>query len=68
MANVIALRSYLRNVIGLGTDAVGQQRVDAVIDERISSIPDLAELNQDNGVKTLTANVRKTGGTIVDPT
>ena len=67
MAELPALRNYLRNIIGLGNDAVGLERANAVINEGIESIEDLAELEADDGVKTMTANIRKPGGTIPDP-
>ena len=66
MADTIALRAYLRNVIGLGTDAAGLERSNTTIAEGLNSIEDLAELNADKGVKSMTANIRKPGGSIPD--
>ena len=67
MAEIPALRAYLRNVIGLGNDAAGLDRVNVTIAEGLDSIADLAELNVDKGVKSMTANIRKPGGSIPDP-
>ena len=66
-AQVVALRTYLRNVIGLGNDAEGVERADAIINEGINSAEELADLYDNKGVKILCANVRKPGGTIPDP-
>ena len=68
MAATVSLRAYLRNVIGLGNDAEGLERADAIIDEGINDAEDLADLHDNDGIKVLCANVRKPGGTIPDPT
>ena len=60
------VRNYLRNQIGLGTDAQGQLRADAIIAEGIGSMSELAEFGKDD-ITTLCTSVRKPGGTIVDP-
>ena len=67
-AAAVNLRSYLRNVIGLGNDAEGLERVNAIIDEGINSAEDLVDMFDDDGIKALCSNVRKPGGTIPDPT
>ena len=67
MADVPALRTYLRNVIGLGNDATGLDRANAVIDEGLTAIDDIADLNADKGVRAMTANVQKPGSQIQDP-
>ena len=67
MADIAALRTYLRDPIGLGTDAAGTAKANAVINEGIGSIDDLVDLNYDKGIKTLCMNVRKLAGTIPDP-
>ena len=66
-AAAVNLRAYLRNVIGLGNDADGLERADAIIDEGINSAEDLVDMFDDDGIKSLCANVRKPGGTIQDP-
>ena len=67
MTEVAALRTYLREVIGLGTDAVGLEHANAAINKGLDSIADLAELNADKGVKSMAANILKPGGTMPDP-
>ena len=67
MAAITALRAYLRDVIGLGNDADGLDRANATIAEGLDSIADLAELNADKGVKSMTKNIRSPGGSISDP-
>ena len=68
MAATVSLRAYLRGVIGLGNDAEGLERADAIIAEGINAAEDLADLYDNKGVKILCSNVRKPGGTIPDPT
>ena len=67
-AAIVNLRAYLRNVIGLGNDAEGLERADAIIDEGVNSAEDLVDMYDEDGIKTLCSNVRKPGGTIADPT
>ena len=67
MAAVQATRAYLRTIIGLGANAEGTARANAIIEEGLSDLEDLYELADDNGVKTLCANVRKPAGTIAQP-
>ena len=67
MAATVNLRSYLRNVIGLGADAEGLERTDAIIEEGVDLAEELADLYDNKGIKVLCANVRKPGGTIADP-
>ena len=67
MAAALAeLRTYLRTTIGLGMDAAGLGRANAIIDEGLETMTDLAEFDQDT-MKTLCSSVRKPGGTITDP-
>ena len=66
-AAVQATRTYLRAVIGLGITPEGTARANAIIDEGLDNLEDLHELADDNGVKTLCANVRKPAGTIPQP-
>ena len=67
MAAHAIIRTYLRDVVGLGNDATGLARADAVIDEGLVDIGDLHELHDGDGVKTLCNNVRKPSGTIAQP-
>ena len=67
MAAALAeLRNYLRGTIGLGADAAGLARANAIIDEGLESMNDLAEFDQAS-MKTLCSSVRKPGGTVTDP-
>ena len=67
-AATVNLRAYLRNVIGLGMDAEGLERANAIIDEGVNSAENLVDMYDGDGIKTLCSNVRKPGGTIEDPT
>ena len=62
------LRNYLKDVIGLGPNQEGTNRANAIMDEGINTVDDLAEAYDNDGIKTLCSNVRKPGGTIPDPT
>ena len=62
-AAVQATRTYLRVVIGLGINAEGTLRANTIIDEGLDNLQELHELPDDDGVKTLCANVRKQAGT-----
>ena len=66
-AAVQTTRTYLRVVIGLGINAEGTLRANAIIDEGLDNLEELHELADDNVVKTLCANVRKPAGTIAQP-
>ena len=65
--NLASLRTYLRGQIGLGTDARGLERANAIINEGLNSIDELVDLADDDGIKTLCQNVRKPSGTIPQP-
>ena len=67
MAAVAALRTYSRDPIGLGMDATGTLRADAIINEGIGASEDLVDLHEEDGIKTLCHNVRKPVGTLPDP-
>jgi len=68
MADLAALRTYLRDIIGLGaTTPIGQERANAIIEEGLESISDLVDDSHENGIKTLCQNVRKPAGTIPQP-
>ena len=66
-AAVQAMRIYLRVVIGLGINAEGAARANVIIDEGLDNLEYLHELFDDDGVKTLCANMRKPAGTIPQP-
>ena len=66
-AAVQATRTYLRVVIGLGNNAEGTLRANAIIAEGLDNLEDLHELADDDGVKMLCANVRKPAGTMAQP-
>ena len=61
------LRNYLKDVIGLGVGQEGTDRANAIIEEGIDSIEDIADVYDNDGIKTLCSNVRKPGGTMDDP-
>ena len=67
MAALQATRAYLRTVIGLGANAEGTARANAIIDEGLNDLEDLYELADDDGVKTLCANIGKPAGTVPQP-
>ena len=67
MAAVNTIRTYLRDVIGLGNDTMGLTRANAIIDEGLDDIVDLHELHLGKGISTLCTNVRKPSGTIPQP-
>ena len=53
MADIAALRNYLKDPIGLGLNAMGTDRTNAVIAEGIDSIDNLIDLYEDGVIKTL---------------
>ena len=63
MADLAAMRTYLRDVIGI-TDPV--ERRQAVQDEGLAVLSDFVEFDKD-GIETLCASVRKPGGTVPNP-
>lgn len=62
-----AMRVFLRDTIGLGMDAAGLAKANAIIDEGLDDIDELADIYDNDGIKTLCANVRKPAGNIPDP-
>jgi len=58
-------RTYLRKIIGLGIDADGLARADAMQAEGLEALEELADFDAAE-IKTLCQAVRKPGGTIVD--
>ena len=65
-----AIRTYLKDVVGLGNNAEGTNKANAMIAEGLDEVSVLAELYEDDGdlITTLCQNVRKPAGTIDDPT
>ena len=61
------LPNYLKDVIGLGVGQEGIDRANAIIEEGIDSNEDIANVYDNDGIKTLCSNVRKPGGTMDDP-
>jgi len=66
MAQVATIRTYLREVIGLGQDATGTTRSTAFIDEGLDSF-DAFQSFAKADIKALCSLVRKPGGMIEDP-
>ena len=66
MAAQAAIRTYLKDVIGLGNDQLGTERANAIIAEGLDSFDALVDFNKDD-IKSLCSTVRKPGGTIEDP-
>ena len=64
-----AIRTYLKDVIGLGNNAEGTARANAIIEEGLDDVDVLVELYEDDGdlISTLCSNVRKPAGTIDQP-
>ena len=63
MADLAAMRTYLRDVIGI-TDPV--ERRQAIQNEGLTTFSDFAEFDKEE-IETLCASVRKPGGTIPNP-
>ena len=67
MVTVPATRAYLRVTIGLGNDAEGKERANAIIEEGLDDLSEIGELADDDGIKTLCSSVRKPAGTMPQP-
>ena len=67
MVTVNATRTYLRTVIGLGNNAEGTERADAIMSEGLNDLADIHELANDDGIKTLCSSVRKPAGSQQEP-
>ena len=63
MAQIVATRSYLKDVIGLGYNQAGTDQANAITAEGLDYTANLVKLAEDDGVKTLFQNVRKPAGT-----
>ncbi len=66
MAAEAAMRTFLKEIIGLGMDALGTDRANAIIAEGLNDFDALIDFNKDD-IKSLCSTVRKPGGTVVDP-
>ncbi len=66
MAETNAIRVYLREVIGLGLDAAGLEKANAIIAQGLDSFSTLTEMEKDD-IKTLCSTARRPGGLVVDP-
>ena len=68
MTEITELRAYLKEVIGLGRNAEGTARANAIIGQGIEKISDFADLAEDDdGVNKICNNVRKPSGTVDQP-
>ena len=67
MDQIIATRSYLKDVIGLGANQVGTDCANTIIAEGLDDPANLVELSKYDGVKTLCQNVRRPAGTEPQP-
>ena len=66
MTNVT--HTYLRTVIGLGNNAEGNKRAEAIMSKGLNDLADIYELVVANdGIKTLCSSVRKPTGTMAQP-
>ncbi len=61
-----AIRTYLKDVIGLGNDQLGTDRANAIIGEGLDNFNALVDFNKDD-IKSLCSTVRKPGGLMEDP-
>ena len=67
MTDIASLRTYLKEVVGLGRNQEGIDRADAIIREGLEKISDLIDLADEDGVKTRCNNVQKPSGTVPQP-
>ena len=67
MAQIVATSSYLKNVIGLGSNQAGTDPANLIIAEGLDDRNNLFELSEDDGVKTLCQNFKKPVGTKPHP-
>jgi hypothetical protein len=65
MATEAAMRRYLKDAIGLGANALGTTRANAIMAEGLDSFDSLVDFDKDD-IKSLCSTVRKPGGMIVD--
>ena len=66
MTTTATIKSYLKDIIGLGDNATGTARANAVIDQGMDDLAEISTFDEDD-IQRLCAAVRKPGGTIADP-
>ena len=67
MDQIIDTRSYLKDVIGLGSNQSGTNNTNSIIAEGLDDPTNLFKLAEDDGVKTIYHNFRKTAGNEPQP-
>ena len=67
MTQIVATRSYLKDVVFLGANQAGTDLSNAIIAEGIDDPANFFELAEDYSVKTLCQNSRKPAGTETHP-
>ena len=60
-------RTYLKTVIGLGNNAEGKERANAIMFQGLDNLAEISELADDDDIKTLCSSVRKSAGTMPQP-
>ena len=63
MAQIVATCSYLKDIIGLGTNQEGTDRAKKITTKELTAPANLVKLVEDDGVKILFQNIRKPSGT-----
>ena len=66
MATIATLKTYLKDIIGFGDNALGTARATAVIDQGMDDLEEISTFDEDD-IKRLCYAVRKPGGTIPNP-
>lgn len=64
MADLALLQTYLRDPIRIGIDASGTAEANTMITEEPSDIDCIIDLYDNDGIVTLSQNVKKPAGTI----
>ena len=67
MAQIVATRSYLKEIICLEANQAGTDRENAIIAEGLNDPTNLFKLSEDDSVRTLCHNFRKPSGTEPQP-
>ena len=60
------LRTYLKDIIGFGDNALGTARANAVIDQGMDDLEEISTFDEDD-IKRLCYTVREPGGMIPNP-
>ena len=66
MTTTASLRTYLKEVIGFGQNALGTERANAVIAEGLTDFDSFKSFDKDD-IKSLCYTIRRPGGTIPNP-